>query len=113
LLHPDRQVEKALFGFLNVADFKGMSDSIFGRDITNGVKISQTLSVVLSRKSKKLPAQLREGRGRNARVKENAEIARARKPSEGEETLVLVAPLLLSFAVALRITKVTGEIRLG
>jgi hypothetical protein len=49
----------------------------------------------------------------NADAKECGSIVRATKQSSAEQLLVFTSPLLLSFAIALRITKVTGEIRLG
>ena len=48
----------------------------------------------------------------NSRATENAEISLAGRPSELEKTLIFFSPLLLSFALALRIAKVTGEIGL-
>lgn len=42
-----------------------------------------------------------------------AEVVGATKRSWIEDLLIVISPLLLSFALALRITKVTGEIRLG
>jgi hypothetical protein len=49
----------------------------------------------------------------NADAKEYASILQATKHSATEELLILTSPLLLSSALALRITKVTGEIRLN
>jgi hypothetical protein len=49
----------------------------------------------------------------NGDAKEYGSIVRATRQSLAEQLLIFVSPLLLSFAIALRITKVTGEIRLG
>ena len=48
----------------------------------------------------------------NAAAKQNMEVQLATKRSEAEEELILWSPLLLSFALALRITKVSGELAL-
>jgi hypothetical protein len=49
----------------------------------------------------------------NADAKKVWQYRASHKPVIGEQLLVFTSPLLLSFAIALRITKVTGEIRLG
>jgi hypothetical protein len=49
----------------------------------------------------------------NTDAREHRSIVRASKQSSPEQFLVFTAPLLLSFAIALRITKVTRELRLG
>ena len=49
----------------------------------------------------------------NTDAREHRSIVRASKQSSPEQFLVFTAPLLLSFAIALLITKVTGELRLG
>jgi len=49
----------------------------------------------------------------NKRAKQHADLLRAATRSETETTVTLISPLLLAVALALRITKVTGEIRLG
>jgi hypothetical protein len=49
----------------------------------------------------------------NTDAKEYGGIVRATKQSSADQLLVFLSPLLLSFAIALRITKVTGELRLG
>jgi hypothetical protein len=49
----------------------------------------------------------------NAVIRARNELAASSKPSEGEILLMIFGPYFLGVAVALRITKVTGEIRLG
>jgi hypothetical protein len=49
----------------------------------------------------------------NEDAKRYADVLGATKHSPVENLLILTSPLLLTFALALRITKVTGEIRLG
>jgi hypothetical protein len=48
----------------------------------------------------------------NVSAKQHAELLRAATHSDMEITLTMLSPLLLALALALRITKVTGEIRL-
>lgn len=49
----------------------------------------------------------------NEDAKGYADVVGATKHSPLENLLILTSPLLLTFALAIRITKVTGEIRLG
>jgi len=48
----------------------------------------------------------------NLLVREHAGLLESQEKSEFERTLAMLSPLLLAVALALRITKVTGEIRL-
>ena len=48
----------------------------------------------------------------NLVVREHAGLLESQEKSEFERTLAMLSPLLLAVALALRITKVTGEIRL-
>jgi hypothetical protein len=49
----------------------------------------------------------------NAIVRKRIDLQKAQHRSNAEETLAILAPLLAVIALALRITKVTGELRLG
>ena len=49
----------------------------------------------------------------NTDAKEYGRIVLATKQSSAERLLVFTSPLLLSFAIALRVTKVTGELKLS
>jgi hypothetical protein len=49
----------------------------------------------------------------NERARQLSEVRSAAARSDTQQALIMISPLLLAIALALRITKVTGEIRLG